>query len=163
MKTNTLSNTVLLKLNFIKQSVTDFISFIISPKGYATQTIPESQKISASVVLLVLKFSFSILIAGLIGLFHEPKNLTDQSLSERFTPFLYLIIGGMVLPFLEEVLFRLSLKFKPIYLISTSICAGYYISTKFFFDSRLSSFDESFLYRVCIGLCMGAFMFHHHK
>lgn len=145
--------------NFIKQSVIDFILFVRSPKGYTTETIPAQQKIFASIVLLVLKFCFSILIAGLIGLFYEPKNLTDQSLSERFIPFLYLIIGGMVLPYLEEILFRLSLKFKPIYLISTSICIGYYVSTKFIFDSRLSSFDDTFMYRICIGLCTGILAF----
>lgn len=143
------------KLNLLKQPVTDFISFVVAPKSQCRKKNTISQKISASFVLLILKFTFSLLISGIIGFFYEPENLTDLSLSERFTPFLYLTIGGTVLPFFEEVLFRLSLKFKPVYLISTSICAGYYISTKFFFDSRLSAFDDTFFYRVVIGISTG--------
>lgn len=149
---------MLIKLDFIKQTVTDFVSFIFSPKACNNKTISTKQKISASLILLILKFSFSILIAGIIGLFYEPKNLTDQSLSERFSPFIYLIVGGSLLPLLEELLFRLSLKFKSIYLVLTSICAGYYIVTKFVFHSRLSSFEDTFYYRICIGLLTGLFI-----
>lgn len=146
---------MLIQLHFIKQTVTDFVSFIFSPKAYNNKTISTKHKIFASLILLILKFSFSILVAGILGLFYEPKNLTDQSLSERFSPFMYLIVGGTLLPLLEELLFRLSLKFKPIYLVLTSICAGYYIATKFVFHSRLSSFDDTIYYRICIGLLTG--------
>lgn len=116
-------------------------------------------KIISSVFLLMIKFAFSISVASLIGLFYEPQNLTDQAMSVRFQPFVYLAVGGMILPFFEEILFRLSIVFKPIFL-SLSLAAGtYYILTKVVFGSKLSLVDDTFLIRVGIALAIGLVSF----
>ncbi|WP_158624934.1 CPBP family glutamic-type intramembrane protease [Gynurincola endophyticus] len=101
---------------------------------------------------------FAILIASVIGIFYEPQNLTDKSMSDRFIPILYLLIGGMLLPLFEETLFRLSLVFKPIYLALSAACFGYYLSTKIIFNSRLTLIDDTFLYRIGISILLGSLM-----
>ena len=73
-------------------------------------------------------------------------------MSERFGPLALLLVGGMILPIFEEITFRLSLKFKPIYLALTSGTFTYYIMTKAVFKSRLSMVDDTFWYRVITGV-----------
>lgn len=72
---------------------------------------------------------------------------------------LYLAVGGLILPFFEEILFRLSLVFKPIYLSLSLACGSYYLLTKLVFDSKLSLVDESFYIRVGVGLAVGLVSF----
>jgi len=150
---------MLFKFAFIKQSIKDFASFVISPKMPSHSDASFNQKLSTSIILFILKFAFSVLVAGLIGLFYEPKNLTDQSLSERFEPLLYLIVGGMLLPCYEEIFFRLSLKFKPIYLALSAFCLGYYVCTKFVYGTRLTMLDDTFYVRIATGIFIGTVCF----
>lgn len=141
------------------QFVIDFFIFLKSPSITIKSSANHNEKITESIILLILKFLFSILIATLIGAFYEPENLTDKSIAERFSPFLYLVIAGMLLPLFEETLFRLSIIFKPIYLSFSSACFGYYFSTKLIFNSRLSLVDETFYYRIGSGVLFGLIIF----
>lgn len=149
----------ILKLSFIKRSVRDFISFLKSPIVTRDADYSNTQKIAASIVLLFLKFAFSIAIASLIGLFYEPKNITDQSLSERFTPLAYLVLAGIILPFYEETLFRLSLSYKRVYLALSVSCLGYYLCTKLIYGIRLTTFDESLWIRLGASILLGVVYF----
>lgn len=146
-------------ISLFKQSITDFLLFVGYPKTFHYKKLSVTQKISVSFFLLLVKFAFSLLIAGLIGIFYEPKNLTDQSMSDRFSPVVYLAVGGLILPFFEEALFRLSLIFKPIYLSLSLACGIYYVSTKILFNSKLSLIDETFLIRIILALAVGMISF----
>ena len=141
------------------QFLLNFFDFVKSPKISCESSVKDQDKIAESVTLFIIKFLFSILVAFIIGIFYDPQNLTDKSMSERFSPLLYLLVGGMLLPLFEETLFRLFLVFKPIYLALSSACFGYYFSTKLVFDSRLSLIDDTFFYRVGIGALFGCLIF----
>lgn len=140
-------------------SILNFFQFLCSPKKVSSSDLSVGDKVLTTLFLFILKFCFSILIASIIGLFYEPQNLTDKSMSERFSPILYLIIGGMVLPVFEEVLFRLSLVFKPIYLSLTSACGMYYFLTKIIFASRLTMFDQTIYQRIGFSILFGVIVF----
>lgn len=148
-----------MNLQFFSKTIIDFLYFVVHPKPSLKSNEPVRFKVVTSVFLFLIKFTFSILIASLVGLFYEPQNLTDQSMSERFSPLLYLAVGGLILPFFEEMLFRLSLIFKPIYLSLSLACGSYYLLTKLVFESKLSLVDDTFLMRVGVGLAVGLISF----
>lgn len=137
------------------QYILNFINFVKSPNSSIESSAGDRDKIAESVTLFLVKFLFAILVASIVGVFYEPQNLTDKSMSDRFSPLAYLLVGGMVLPLFEETLFRLSLVFRPIYLALSSACFGYYLCTKLVFDSRLSLIDDTFIYRIGTGILLG--------
>lgn len=109
-------------------------------------------KVYDTIGLFFIKVVFSVIVASLLQFIYEPENLTSESMAERFSPVLLLLVGGVVLPLFEEITFRLSLKFNPIYLALTTGGFSYYIITKAIFKSRLSLIDDSFGYRVIAAL-----------
>ncbi|MFP2997284.1 hypothetical protein ABN763_15305 [Spongiivirga sp. MCCC 1A20706] len=98
--------------------------------------------------LFFIKVVFSVVVASLLQFVYDPENLTSTSMVERFSPLVLLLVGGVVLPLFEEMTFRLSLKFNPMYLALTVAGFTYYLLTKAIFKSRLSAVDETFWCRV---------------
>jgi len=112
------------------------------------------QKFIGTWSMLVVKMILAIIIGVSIGIFYDPENLTSSSMTERFTPAVLFIIGVFILPLLEEVAFRLSLKFKPIYLTLTLGVLGYYITSKAIYCVKLTDFHHHFESRVLIGFAI---------
>ncbi len=137
----------------------DLFKFIKQPLSADVNTKSVKNKVHDTIGLFFIKILFSITVASIISLFYEPENLTNISMSERFSPLILLFVGGIILPTLEEVFFRLSLKFKPIYLAVSSGVCSYYILTKLIFSTKLSMIDESFIYRVSIAILVIIFVF----
>lgn len=151
---------LLFDIKFYKSAFNDFFQFLFHPSLNLSKIEKSvTQKILISVILFILKISFSVAIASIIGAFYEPKNLTDASMSSRFTPLIYLLVGGLLLPLFEEVLFRLSLIFNPIYLSFSSAAATYYLITKLVFHVKLSEYDDTFFVRLGIALLMGGLIY----
>ncbi len=130
----------------------DLINFIRHPYGKSVKEKSVKEKTYATIGLFFIKICLYLLIGSLLELVYQPKNLTSVSMSERFEPLLLLLIGGIILPIFEEIAFRLSLKFKPIYLALTAGTFTYYFLTKAVFRTKLSMVDETFWYRVSIGV-----------
>lgn len=145
-------NYPLLNPKYYLSLLKDLLNFIRHPYCKPLKVKTEKQKAYDTIGLFFIKISFSILVASLLPLIYEPKNLTSINMSERFGPFVLLLVGGIILPIYEEITFRLSLKFKPIYLALTSGAFIYYILTKAVFKTRISLVDDTFLYRISIGI-----------
>ena len=64
-------------------------------------------------------------------------------------------MGGLILPLYEEICFRLSLKFKPLYAALTFTSLSYYLLTKAIYKTNLSLVDETFYTRVLLSLFIG--------
>jgi hypothetical protein len=69
-------------------------------------------------------------------------------MAERFSPLMLVLVTVLILPTVEEVCFRLSLKFKPVYLALTSGVLLYYLLTKAVYSTKISAVDETFLIRL---------------
>ncbi|SFT09344.1 CAAX protease self-immunity [Sphingobacterium wenxiniae] len=147
------------KIKRYYQFISNFMAFVKSPKTSFAPKLTIQDKLAESLTLFLVKFIFSIAVASLIGTFYEPQNLTDKSMSERFTPIVFLLTGGIILPLFEEVMFRLSLIFKPIYVALSSACFGYYFCTKLIFNSRLSLVDDTFGFRIGTAILLGSLVF----
>lgn len=104
--------------------------FVMSPVAHSHHELSFAQKVNGTWRLLVVKMVQAIVIGIVIGAIYDPVNKTTGSMAERISPAGLLMVGVFILPLLEEVAFRLSLKFKPIYLALTLGIFGYYISSK---------------------------------
>lgn len=130
----------------------DISGFIRNPINEKNLEKSTKTKIYDTIGLFLLKIMFLIPISLLVGVIHDPENLTKSSLAERFTPLALLLITVLILPTIEEVAFRLSLKFKPIYLALSSGVFLYYLLTKAVFHTKITAFDESFMIRIGFSL-----------
>lgn len=133
----------------------DLVRFIKQPKNEPNEEKPIRLKVYDTIGLYLLKFVFLIPVILFFALVYDPENIQKGNMTERFTPLLLLLVGGVILPFIEEVAFRLSLKFKPGYFALTSIVFSYYILTKIVFQTKLSAVDESFFLRVGVSILLG--------
>ncbi|WP_426430168.1 hypothetical protein ACPX19_11600 [Winogradskyella sp. HB-48] len=151
----------LIKPKYYKSLLIDLVNFIKLPTVKPSVEKSTAHKVYDTIGLFFIKVIFSITVASFLQVIYDPKNLTSTSMAERFTPLLLLLVGGIILPLFEEITFRLSLKFNPIYFALTSGTFTYYILTKAVFKSRLSLVDETFWYRVipAIILLMIIFLF----
>jgi len=134
--------------------VRDLFTFIWNPYGSPKIEKTVKQKTYDTIGLFVIKICFYLIVGALLELVYKPNNLTSVSMSERFGPLLLLLVGGIILPAVEEIAFRLSLKFKPVYLALTAGVFTYYILTKAVFKTRLSMIDDTFCYRVSFSVLL---------
>jgi len=122
--------------------------FVISPTYSTDSALSVSQKIEGTWTMFIVKTALVIIIGVSIGLFYDPDNKTTGSMAERFSPAALLFISVFAFPLLEEIAYRLSLKFKPIYLALTLGVIAYYISSKAVYQTKLSDVHAHFVERV---------------
>ncbi len=128
------------------------LMFVITPIFKPNNTLTIAQKIKGTWTMFVVKFILAILVGVSIGIFYDAENKTSISMVERFSKPILLVLMVFVLPLLEEIGFRLSLKFKPIFLALTLSVLGYYISSKAIYYAKLSDIYNHFDERVLIVL-----------
>lgn len=124
--------------------------FLLRPTSHITtqQSIPE--KLKGTWAMFVVKLALTIILGISIAFFDEPSNNTTAH-HNTLSPFrLFLVVS--ILSSLEEVAFRLSLKFKPIYLAFTSSVFTYYFMSSVVYDTRLSNTTDNFDMRVLASL-----------
>jgi hypothetical protein len=137
----------------------EIVSFIVNPKIEKNLEKSVKFKIYDTIGLYFLKLIFLIPVVLFFAIVYDPENIQKGNMSERFTPLIFLLVGGVILPFVEEVAFRLSLRFKPIYLALSSSVLCYNILTKFVFHTKISAIDESFLVRIIISFFLGIVLY----
>jgi uncharacterized protein len=125
-------------------------TFVITPSYSSNNELSVGQKIKGTWTVFVVKFVLAIIVGVSIGIFYDAENLTRSSMAERFSPPVLLLISILILPLLEEIAFRLSLKFKPIYLTLTLGTLGYYIASKALYHVKLSDIHDHFAERIII-------------
>tara|TARA_R100001369_G_scaffold92861_1_gene140582 strand:+ start:771 stop:1517 length:747 start_codon:yes stop_codon:yes gene_type:complete len=135
--------------------IKNLIQFVSQPQYLPLKDLTVRNKIYDTLGLFLIKLVFSLLVANVLAVFYEPKNITDANMANRFTPLVYLLVGGVILPLYEEICFRLSLKFKPLYAAFTFTSLSYYLLTKAIYKTNLSLVDDTFYTRVLLSLFIG--------
>ena len=152
-------NYPLIKPKYYVSIFKEITSFIKNPKIERNLEKSTKIKIYDTIGLFILKMVFLIPVVLFFAIVYDPENIQKGNMSERFAPLVLLLVGGVILPFIEEAAFRLSLKYKPSYLALTAAVFSYYILTKIVFQTKLSAVDESFFMRTGISILIGAFLF----
>ena len=137
----------------------DIIGFIKTPKNQKNEDKSVKQKIYDTIGLYILKLILLIPVVVFFALVYDPENVQKANMTERFSPLVLLLVGGIILPCVEEVAFRLSLKFKPMYFALSSTVFSYYFLTKLVFQTKISAVDESFVIRACIAVALGILLY----
>ncbi|EZH74085.1 hypothetical protein ATO12_14515 [Aquimarina atlantica] len=137
----------------------ELIGFIKKPKYENNLEKSVTLKIYDTIGLYFLKFMLLIPVILFFALVYDPENVQKANMLERFSPLVLLVVGGIILPLIEEVAFRLSLKFKPIYIALSSSVFSYYALTKIVFQTKISAIDESFMIRVVIAIALGLLLY----
>ncbi len=152
-------NYPLIKPKYYIQLFAEILSFIKNPKVERDLNKPVRLKIYDTIGLYVLKMVCLIPVVLFFAVVYDPENVVESKMADRFTPVMFLVVGGFVLPLIEEVAFRLSLRFRPIYLALSLSVFLYYILTKFVFFTKISAIDDSFFLRILIAGGFGVFIF----
>ncbi len=129
--------------------------FFKTPDINASNNQSIKTNIKDTFVLFLLNLFISILLAILIVQLFDAEKTAMVDMEDKFSPIVILLLGGLLAPFLEEIVFRLSLKFKPIYLsLSTALLFFYFIS-KFYFNTGYINLENNFLLRFSISILLG--------
>ncbi len=137
----------------------DIVRFIQSPHNQPDLEKSATLKVYDTIGLFILKMIFLIPVLLFFGLIYDPPNVQSSDMAERFSPLALLLVGGIVLPLVEEIAFRLSLLFKPLYLALSSSALLYYLLTKVVFHTKISAVDDSFVHRLVLALSFGVLLF----
>ena len=150
---------LLLKPRYYVALFREISAFVKTPVDRPDSGKSLRRRVCDTAGLFVLKILLLIPISVILGLIHDPENLTGKSLAERFTPITLLLVGGAILPLVEEVCFRLSLRFRPIFLSLSSSALSYYLLTKIVFQTKNTAIDDSFATRVTASVAFGLLLF----
>ena len=137
----------------------DILNFIKKPRLEKNLKKTTRIKVYDTIGLYVLKIIFLIPLVVFFAVVYDPENVQGDRMMDRFSPFVFLLVGGFILPLVEEVAFRLSLRFRPIYFALSSSVFAYYILTKFVFSTKISAVDESFTVRIIISVLLGVILY----
>lgn len=133
----------------------DILNFIKTPTLQEQKEKPTRLKIYDTIGLFIVKMVCLIPVVLFFAVVYDPENVQSTRMAERFTPLVMVLVGGMILPLVEELAFRLSLRFKPVYLALSVAVFFYYILTKLIFQTKISAVDETFMIRAGISLGFG--------
>lgn len=133
----------------------DILNFIKNPSLSEQIEKPARFKIYDTIGLFIVKMVCLIPVVLFFAVVYDPENVQSANMSERFSPLMMLWVGGLILPLVEEVAFRLSLRFKPVYLALSISVFLYYILSKLVFSSKISAVDDTFMIRAGIALGFG--------
>ena len=145
-------NYPLIKPQYYRSLFKEITQFVKQPKNRKAQDKSTKTKIYDTIGLFILKLFFLIPISLVVGFIHDPENLSKSNMAERFSPLVLILVAVLILPSIEEIAFRLSLKFKAIYFALSVGVFTYYILSKIIFQTRISEVDESFLLRLTCSL-----------
>lgn len=148
-------NYPLVKTRYYSKLIREILTFIRKPVLEENQEKSTRIKVYDTIGLYILKLVFLIPLVLFFAVVYDPENIQGASMMDRFSPLVFLLVGGFVLPFVEEIAFRLSLRFKPIYLALSASVFTYYFLTKLVFSTKISAVDESFALRVGIAVLAG--------
>lgn len=124
------------------------INYTLNPVYLESDQKTVLQNVKGTWSIFVIKTILTIVIGLLVTLIINPINQTRIRWNELFSTGTIFLLSIIILPLLEELAFRLSLRFKPIYLpISLSVLA-YYAVTKFVYQTNLTNTDDHFEIRI---------------
>ena len=103
-------------------------------------------------ILYLTDFLIRIFILSLFILYFDESPYTEEIDNSIYNSFYVIIFLG---PIIEEIAFRLSLKYTRLNVFLSSTLISYYLLTKFIFKLDSFNIEQYFLYRILLSLIIG--------
>ncbi|MDY8135969.1 CPBP family glutamic-type intramembrane protease [Aquimarina sp. 2201CG5-10] len=129
-----------------------FIKYSIYPKPIETTTESALKKIKGTWVIFIIKTVLTIIVGIIVTSIYDPANKTSLRWQQEYSNYYIFFLSIILLPLLEEIAFRLSLKFKPLYLSLTIGVLSYYFLTKVVYKTSFSNTEVYIIHRALISI-----------
>ncbi|MFT5890583.1 MAG: hypothetical protein ACI9Y7_000676 [Dokdonia sp.] len=146
-----------MKLRFINpkhyyQEFLKLIHYILNPVYIESNNNTILHKVKGTWNIFIIKTVLTIISSVLVTLIINPVNQRTIRWSEIYSMGTIFLLSIIILPLLEEISFRMSLRFRPVYLVLTLGVLTYYGVTKMVYQTNLSTTDNHFNVRVLISV-----------
>ncbi len=136
-----------------------FFNFLVRPSNSESNKLPLKLVLSEIVLLFLLKLALSFVAVLIINTLTNIENVGINVLKGSWSLLKLLLIGGLIMPVSEEIVFRLPLKFNPYFVLLSSLLLSYGLITKLYFKVSFFSLENTFFYRILISLSIGFILF----
>ncbi len=134
----------------------ELIHFLIKPTPNKQIELKNSERIRNTIMLFLIDLFLSLIIAFVTTvIFKDNNNIAILGARKLYGPLKLLIIGTLIFPLLEETAFRLSIRFKPIYLALSCCILSYYTITKLIYDTHNADLGNNFVFRCLLAIMVG--------
>jgi len=149
-----------MNLKYYPKLLPEFINFLINPSIKSFIHLKSTERIANTAILFIFRAFLSIIFISVtklvFGVGTISKNVGLEKYRDLYTPLTMFFIGALLLPFIEEIGFRLYLKFKPINLALSIVVLSYYSLTKVVYNTYNTDINNQFTARILISLSIGS-------
>ena len=134
--------------------------FAIHPKQNVRTTLNPGDAFRMLRSYFIIDFGISSVVAVLTIFILQRENIGLERISHKFEGLSLLLVGVIVLPLLEELIFRLPLLFKPLYQVTSIILGAYCI---LFLSLRSHTGLDPWLcifYSMVVSIALGIYCYH---
>ena len=132
----------------------DFFSLIKNLK-FERRRLLKKEIIKSILSLLILNLAIKIVTVIIANEFIGISTKVIERGTESFSKPVFAIILVLISPLIEEIAFRLSLKFKPLYFSSSVTILSYYLVNKIIYNISNFDYQTDFLTRITISFVLG--------
>lgn len=139
----------------------EVVIFLIKPTANEQIELKSSEQITNTLILSLIKWFVSSIVLFVTKIIFE-INSENTGLSEAeklYSPLTLLLTSSLLFPMIEEISFRLSLKFKAIYLSLSSCVLAYYLVTKLIFHTYNADLGNDFIIRCLSAAIIGVIIY----
>ena len=134
------------------QEFLKLIYYTLNPVYIESNNNTVLQNIKGTWGIFVIKTVLTIIIGVIVTLIIDPINQTTVRWSEIYTTGTIFLLSIIILPLLEEISFRMSLRFRPVYFPLSLGVLTYYGVTKIVYQTNLTNTDHHFIVRFLISV-----------
>lgn len=138
------------------------VKYLIRPNLEIELDIGFTEKFKNSIYLFILKLLIAISIILLIKSLFNVENIKISQLNEWSIVEIF-IYGCLLVPILEELVFRLPLVFKPSYFAISSFILNYVLISKVYFKIGYLNVDEYVFVRLIFASIVAALVFYYSR
>lgn len=139
----------------------EVVKFVIKPTLTCKRTSEHSERIVNTFILFIINVLLGItsicIVQFFIGI--ESENVGIARLHDYYSPLVFVFIMAVVLPLLEETIFRSSLRFKPVNFAFSVGVLTYYLMTDLIFHTYYTDIENQLALRVMVAIGIGGLAF----
>lgn len=126
------------------------IQFILNPKDRIEKNLTFKKKIKNIVVLYIFNFVISLIIAILVRIVFDVESLIVDKVKNEWNLTKLILVGVLLVPICEELIFRLPLIFKPSYIAISSFIFSFILISAFCFQIVFFNLEDKVFLRLIL-------------